>query len=716
MSSGEDAQVALPQIERFVRQLVAASKAVMLYPPASDIPLRSADEAIAALREALAVTPEVILAVSKHGLFFGDLQILPKQEGVTAFALELYNRKLALVRFDPDVTDKELIEFLAVLKQSPDELRTAGGFEAAMASAQIDTVSVVEAQVTLVEQAVEPEESDGVSLETQDLGADSRSSAARRANISIERLIGDDSAVMSYLSRHSDADGGEIPLSTLSNRFAELAVLVSQSSSPAGDKFVSMFAQALWAMEPHDRQQMLETEMLPQARSNAVLAGTIRRIDVTEITRMLAQGEEAFEKRRSGFTLGLRNLVQVTHHPREEIASAAVAAMAEAGASEQTIQEVIAEGAPERVTYRGRPLPAQALGAEASLALQLINHAPLARLVDPGKDPEVAALQSEAALGVTDLDMISSLLTLIDGEQREHQFANTMAVLEDTLGVLVSRGEYETASEAAMLMMQAAHSPRLNPEQRLRVERGVGRFARPEDIREIVQTLRSHQPGQSEYDAAERLLNVLGSLAIHPLLELLADEQDRAERKALVDLISRNAEKYITDLATHMSDNRWFFVRNVVAILGTTRSPAALGALERTLRHHEPRVRRETIRALSLIQDRMADEMLIAALSDDDGNNVRQAARYLGIRGMRNAVYALEQVAKGEGRGNRDMAPRLEAIEALAKIGGAETIPVLQAVGRRRGLIGGGQKAKDLRAAAQAAIAAIKAKGGGPNG
>jgi hypothetical protein len=688
----------------------------MLYPPASDIPLRSADEAIAALAEVFAVTPEVILAVSKHGIFFGDLQVLPRQEGVTAFALELYNRKLALVRFETDVADNELIEFLSVLKSSPDELRTAGGFEAAMAMANIDTIGVVEAQVTLVEQAVDPNESAVEQLETPEVGADSRLHAVARANISLERLVGDDSAVMDYLSKRSDASGGEMSLSTLSNRFAELAVLVSQSSSPAGDKFVSMFAQALWAMEPHDRRQLLETEILPQARRNAILAGTIRRIDVAEISRMLARGEEAFEERRSGFTLGLRNLVQVSNHPRSEVALAAAAAMAEAGASEQTIREVIAEGAPERVTYRGRPLPAQALGAEASLALQLINHAPLARLADPGNDPEVAALQREAALGVTEMDLIASLITLVDGEQREHQFASTMAVLEDTLGALVSRGEYESAAEAAMLLMQTAHSPRLNPEQRLRVERGVSRFARPEDIREIVQTLRTHQPGQSEYDAAERLLNVLGSLAIHPLLELLADEQDRTERKALVDLISRNAEKYITDLATHMSDNRWFFVRNVVAILGTTRSPAALGALERTLRHQEPRVRRETIRALSLIQDRMADEMLIAALSDEDGNNVRQAARYLGIRGMRNAVYALEQVAKGEGRGNRDIAPRLEAIEALAKIGAAETIPVLQGLGRRRGLIGGGQKAKELRTAAQAAIAAIKAKGGGPTG
>lgn len=711
MASGEYAQAALPHVERFVRQLVAASKAVMLYPPSSDIPRNAAEAAVAALHELLEMTPEVVLAVSKQGLFFESTQILPQQEGVRAFALELYNRRLALVRFDATVLVEDLITFLSVLKTSPDELRTAGGFELAMSDAHAETISVVEAQVTLVEQDVEEADS----ATALDADASVRVDPARRANLSLERLIGDDDAVMKYLSRHPDLGGMGISTGALGQRFAELAILISQSPSPAADSFVSMFAQALWALEPHDRQELLSNELLPKARHDAVLAGTIRRIDVGEITRMLALGEEQFDERRAGFTLGLRNLVQVSHAPREAIAQAAAAAMGEAGASEQCIGEVVSEGAPQRLTFKGRPLPAQALGAEASLALQLIDHAPLAKTVDPGDDPEVAALQEEAEIGVTEIDVIASLVTLVGAESRELQFANAMAVLEDALGALVNRGEFDTAADAAMLLMETTRNPKLGAEQRLRVERAVGRFARQDDIRNIVYAMRTHQPGQSEYDSAERLLGVLGSLAIPPLLELLAEEQDRGERKALVDLISRNAEKHVADLGSHVSDNRWFFVRNVVAILGSTKSPAALGALERTLRHNDARVRRETIRALALIPDRMAVEMLTAALSDDDANNVRLAARHLGLRGMRGAGFALEQVAKGEGRGNRDTGPRVEAIEALGKIGAAESLPVLQSIARRRSIIGG-QKTRELREAAQAAIALIKTKGGGSVG
>ena len=70
-----------------------------------------------------------------------------------------------------------------------------------------------------------------------------------------------------------------------------------------------------------------------------------------------------------------------------------------------------------------------------------------------------------------------------------------------------------------------------------------------------------------------------------------------------------------------------------------------------------------------------------------------------------------EAVAKGEGRGNRENGPRVEAIEALGRIGSPEALPTLQALARRRSIIGAA-RAKELRTAAESAIAALKANGG----
>jgi HEAT repeat protein len=100
----------------------------------------------------------------------------------------------------------------------------------------------------------------------------------------------------------------------------------------------------------------------------------------------------------------------------------------------------------------------------------------------------------------------------------------------------------------------------------------------------------------------------------------------------------------------------------------------------------------------------------VSALEDEDSHNVQLAARYLGATKTRSAVPALEMVARGEGRGNRENGPRVEAIEALGRMGAREALPTLQAISKKRAIIGAA-RARELRTAAQAALGAIKAAG-----
>jgi HEAT repeat protein len=489
-------------------------------------------------------------------------------------------------------------------------------------------------------------------------------------------------------------------------RFTEFSRMIAEGGGAKADQMTRMFADALWSLAPEVRQQLLEEELLPEARNSGSLAATIRTLDLEEVMRMLLEGEGDFDERRLGFIRALKNLVQIAQVERESVAQAATQAMRDVGASPETIGDVISRGAPTKLTVR-QARPRSGIDGAAALVLDLIDHAPFARALEETYDPEVLALRDEALVGVTESDVIATLVALAGLESREAQFANTMSSLEDALDALVARGDIEAAADAAISLVHAARNPGLTSEQVRRLEGAVRRFARPDDIRAITHTLRTYSPGQPEYEAAQRLLNTLGVLAVRPLLEQLADEPDRAERKALVDLISKDALKYVEELSSHVSDARWYFVRNVVAILGSTRSPAILPAMDRTMRHPEPRVRRETIRTLSMVQDRMAFEMLVVALSDDDAHNVQLAARYLGARGVRSAVPALESVARGEGRGNRENGPRVEAIEALGRMGATEALPTLQSLARKRSIIGA-RSAKELRTAAESAIAAIR--------
>jgi HEAT repeat protein len=306
---------------------------------------------------------------------------------------------------------------------------------------------------------------------------------------------------------------------------------------------------------------------------------------------------------------------------------------------------------------------------------------------------------------------VNALVLLVGLDTRDAQFASTMSILEDQLDALVANGEIEVAADAALSLVDAAKNPELDPEQKRRLEDAVRRFARPDDIRAIVKALRQSKPGEPTHDAARRLLDAMGAIAYPPLLEQLADEPDRMERKALIDLLSQDAGKYINELGEQVSDPRWFFVRNVIGILASTKSSAILPYLERTLRQPDSRVRRETIRALSNVGDRRALEMLIQALSDEDAQNVQLAARYLGMRSLQTAIPALESVARGDGRGNRENGPRIEAIEALGRLGAIEALPTLTALANKRSILGRAS-VREIKTAAASAIKVIERKGG----
>jgi HEAT repeat protein len=235
-------------------------------------------------------------------------------------------------------------------------------------------------------------------------------------------------------------------------------------------------------------------------------------------------------------------------------------------------------------------------------------------------------------------------------------------------------------------------------------------IARPESLAAVASVLRRYKSDSPEYIACKRLIAVLGESVIDPLLEVLANENDMSARRALIEMISASAANYIPELGAKLGDRRWYLVRNVVSILGSTHSPEALPHLQRTLRHSDARVRREAIRAFAAIRSPMSESMLVAALDDDDAQNVEIAAKYLGSLGALSAVEALELVAAGTSRGNHDEPVRIAAVEALSRIGVDSSVPILKELAKQRGfLFFGRNREKALRAAAIEALRVMQA-------
>jgi len=220
---------------------------------------------------------------------------------------------------------------------------------------------------------------------------------------------------------------------------------------------------------------------------------------------------------------------------------------------------------------------------------------------------------------------------------------------------------------------------------------------------------------QSSIEAAE-ILKRGGSRSATFLIERLAEEENRAHRARLVTLLKEMGKGTSGPFLARLDDPRWFLVRNVVGILGDIGDVAALPRLRGVIQHSDPRVRREAVRTVSRFAGdagcaEMCEEMIIAALEDDDRGVQAMAIGALAATATPRRLPALLEVARRSGpHSGASLEVRQEAIAALGKLAAEEALPVLTDILTRRGLLGH-QEPTELRAAAVKALACIKSAG-----
>jgi len=695
----------------FTTRLSTAMKSLRIYPAGSEIPRKNAQEALDILNDAFGQDEHVELGVTRVGLVYAGSTVFPRSQGFQSFSREFYKRNLAAVRFHRGVTPDEILRFASLIIMPPEALAAQGGMEPSLSELGVVNISVTEAATRIVE-TVLPGDAGPYDVEAypdvpeerpvDDILEEAGGDQTRDHRV-LMRVLRDRRAVAKYLDEARDREP-ESGMDELARRVLKLARSTREELPADQAAVLDVIAEAIMELRPQDRSDFYEEHLLEQGRMDEAIAAIIDRLGVEEIVNCIVSQIDETPEALTGLSRAVRNLALMNvNADKEEMLGLAVDRLKARGFSEVHIEELGEEIAPPKIT--GADQRRRAAAGPVETVLRLVDMAPDASDVFV-YDDAVEPLRAEATRGTTDGDVISALVAIATMETRDQEFSAIMSMLEDSVGVLVDAHEADVAADVAESLSAVAAGPDVTPEHRERMLRVVNSIASPESLARVTTALRRYRSDSAEYLACRRLLGVLGDSMIDPLLEVLADEQDMSARKALIDLISSSAHDYIPALGARLTDHRWYLVRNVVAILGTTRSTEALPFLQRTLRHSDARVRRETIRGLAAIRGPMADSILAAALNDADAQNVQAAARYLGLVGARSSVAGLEQLALGESLGNHETPARVEAIGALAKLGSPTSVPVLTELARKHGLFGGGPP-REVRDAALAALPAL---------
>ncbi|TLM68179.1 MAG: HEAT repeat domain-containing protein [Deltaproteobacteria bacterium] len=301
---------------------------------------------------------------------------------------------------------------------------------------------------------------------------------------------------------------------------------------------------------------------------------------------------------------------------------------------------------------------------------------------------------------------LERLLKRLDEETDDQRFRNHLQELIPLLRLNLIIENRALVLRAMVLLCRNATGQKFSEVRRAHALNALGQLATDELTDFLVAMLVDRECGEAARKALLNVLAFLGDKIVRRLMFLLAEETSATNRKVLADVLVRTGVAAVPVLQEHLFDDRWYVVRNAVAILGEIRSQDSLPHLTPLLEHKDIRVRREAVRSLTKIGGQRAVNILLKAAESDDQELSRQALLSLGAIRAASAIPTLIKLIEQPelSRGAVDI--KKDAIRALGEIRSSEAVaPLLKILGRRSLL----RRAlnDELRAAAVAALGEI---------
>ena len=233
-------------------------------------------------------------------------------------------------------------------------------------------------------------------------------------------------------------------------------------------------------------------------------------------------------------------------------------------------------------------------------------------------------------------------LEILSLQPREDTLNRVVSFLGRICDWLASSGDYLSACTIVSDLRSLAQRADAAESARSSIADTIDGLGEARKVRRLGEQLEQVSEPQAEEIFA--YLVMMAPVAVEPLCEILAECEVRKTRYLLCRAISVIAKTEPMRFRHFMQDKRWFFVRNLVMILGMTANPEGLSLLSLAVSHPEARVRREVARSLGRLRDAGGVDLL-EKLVTDDNKMVRIASlaamRDIGSATARDAITPL---------------------------------------------------------------------------
>lgn len=305
--------------------------------------------------------------------------------------------------------------------------------------------------------------------------------------------------------------------------------------------------------------------------------------------------------------------------------------------------------------------------------------------------------------------VIDIIFEILFQEADYEGFSGVVGSLEGAIEFFIKEGDFRNALTLLEKINELSKkSDILTEKARGRLKMVVVNAGKEGTIKEVGDIL-NKEDALIDEDPAIGYLKLLDKISISPLCHLLSELKNIKGRRIVIESLVSLGRKDIKILSKHLEDPRWYFVRNIIHILGRIGDRAAIEPLGRVLTHEDTRVRRESIKALGIIGDPQSRGFLITALKDNDTTVRISSARALSVMKDPSAIEALLTEITTKDFLQRSSIEKKEFFHILGEAGGKQVEEILIKILRKKSLFKRSRN-DEMRALAAMALGIMKSR------
>ena len=674
-----------PEIQETMRSVVSAIRAVRLYPPNNPVYSNSVKKSFEELNRFLQTGEEYHIGVHKNHFSFKNTPFGKDNDLNKPIVQDLFVKEIREIVFLKGLTEPELLQFYQTLALNAEECKMKGGIFSILWEKGLSHIKVIEAG--LDEVITTPVTHDQEKKEYTD----------KNEQPVLKKTTGFPGRTLVLDNLATDPDG-------FSANMIELAKQTKADQETMEDRLFALYKEA---GKKIDEQQESSPETLYEGMAKSVLA-----LDSRYRNGFIADklyGELDAEIANKEDPIADQNLPSAHHEVQTGRFSDSwtvqqIATLLKKAAFKQPDTSPLPS---HPASFQGTPVDDDLI----AIAKEMTKYSPedmeeLQALSNVGN--EMDTMRSYVQTLIALMPLVKNHRNINSEDNDITSFSGIIKQIENALEYFLKNKNYEISIQivkALNLPMEAAFQPIAHE--------ALKKAAAKSYIIAAMEELRKYPNDSVQYRSAYTYLTVFELESTEILLELLAEEKDKKARIFYLALVKDIGKNQVALFVKHLSDIRWYFVRNIVNILSESKTDQAITFLKRVAQHKDIRIRQEVIHGLISIGGKKAAGVLYTFLEDKDGEIKKLALQ---------AFSSFPDIGAGEAKPLIDFLDKqqlnkkeqdftLEAIKALGKIGDNNSGIFLKRYDRIRWWKSR-KLQKELRSAARRAIEEISRRHG----